>query len=267
MPNDLDKLQGTWHITSLETDGAKMRASQFSDATVVIAGSRFTSLGMGQTYEGTVELGRAKKLKTFDLVFTAGPKRGTRNLGIYALDGGRWKLCLATRGDKRPERFATKKDSGLALETLERRAVARAKTPRQSSPPHPEEPEAVSSAPATELEGQWAMVSGVFDGAAMDASMVKWCTRVTRGDITTVMAGPQVMVKARFTLDASAAPRAIDYVNLAGKTKGKSQAGVFDVDGATLRICIAEPGKPRPRDFASKPGDGRALTTWHRIDR
>ena len=56
MPNDLDKLQGTWHITSLETDGAKMRASQFSDATVVIAGSRFTSLGMGQTYEGTVEM-------------------------------------------------------------------------------------------------------------------------------------------------------------------------------------------------------------------
>src|SRR5438445_568434 len=77
MPNDLDKLQGTWHITSLETDGAKMRASQFSDATVVIAGSRFTSLGMGQTYEGTVELGRAKKLKTFDLVFTAGPKRAS----------------------------------------------------------------------------------------------------------------------------------------------------------------------------------------------
>jgi uncharacterized protein (TIGR03067 family) len=120
------------------------------------------------------------------------------------------------------------------------------------------------SGPATELEGEWAMTMAVFGGAPMDASMVAWCKRITRGNMTTVVAGPQTMLKATFALDRSASPPAIDYVNLHGPTKGKPQKGIFQLDGDVLHICMAPPGDPRPREFSSKKGDGRSFTTWKR---
>jgi len=49
MPSDLDRLQGTWNITSLETDGRKMPAPVFDGSSIVIKGKTFISLGMGGT--------------------------------------------------------------------------------------------------------------------------------------------------------------------------------------------------------------------------
>ena len=75
---------------------------------------------MGAAYEGRVEIDESAKPKAIDLVFTAGPEKGNRNVGIYKLAGHKWTLCLATRGELRPTKFATIAASGLALQTLER---------------------------------------------------------------------------------------------------------------------------------------------------
>ena len=259
MATDLDKLQGTWVVTSLQMDGRTMTAAGIDGAKIVIKGARFTSVAMGATYKGTVAVHSRTKPKSFDLVFTAGPERGNRNLGIYKLDENRWTICLATRGATRPARFATRAGSGIALEVLERGTGARrpVKAPARPEP-------AVSSAAATELEGEWTMVSGVLNGKPLTPDMVKWCRRITSGDVTSVVAGPQTMVKARFVLDRSANPRAIDYTNLEGASVGKTQAGIFNLSGDDLAICMSAPGKPRPADFGSKPGDGRSYTTWRR---
>lgn len=259
MATDLDKLQGTWTVTSLHMDGRKTTAAEIEGAKIVIKGARFTSVAMGATYKGTVTVHSRTTPKSFDLVFTAGPERGNSNLGIYKLDGDRWTICLATRGTTRPARFATRAGSGIALEVLERGAGA---SKPVKAPPAPER--ASSSAAATELEGEWTMVSGVLNGKPLTADMVKWCRRITRGDVTSVVAGPQTMVKARFVLDRSASPRAIEYTNLEGASAGKTQAGIFDLRGEDLAICMSAPGKSRPADFASKPGDGRSYTTWRR---
>ena len=133
MPTDLDKLQGAWHITSLETDGRKMAAEAVAGATIVIEGTSFTSAGMGATYEGTMKVDETKKPKTFDLLVTAGHAAGTRHLGIYKLDGKSWTMCLAARGKRRPEKFATKAGTGLMLETLERGRAARKTTKAKPS--------------------------------------------------------------------------------------------------------------------------------------
>ena len=106
------------------------------------------------------------------------------------------------------------------------------------------------------------MVACVLNGAALGQDMVRWCRRITRGDVTSVVAGPQVMLKARFTLDHSKTPPVVDYINLEGTNKGKSQAGIFELSGDTLSICMAAPGRPRPAGFSSKAGDGRSYTTW-----
>jgi uncharacterized protein (TIGR03067 family) len=274
MPTDLDKLQGTWNVRSLETDGQKMPATAFNEARIVIEGNKFASLGMGATYEGAVQLDPASKPKAFDLLFTAGHAKGHRNLGIYKLAGDTWTICFATRGNKRPEKFATAPGTDFALETLERgeatRKSGKKKSPRVSSrgiadTTKTAQHETAASGPVTGLEGEWAMVSAVLNGVAMNQVMVKWCQRITRGNITKVVAGPQVFVNARFTLDNSKKPQVIDYLNLEGASKGKSQAGIFELIGASLKICMSAPGHPRPADFSSKPGDGRSYTTWRLV--
>ena len=78
-------------------------------------------------------------------------------------------------------------------------------------------------------------------------------------------AGPQVMLHVEFSHDASQSPKAVDYVNLAGKHKGKTQHGIYELDGPVLTVCMAAPGKPRPAEFQSIPGEDATLTTWKRL--
>jgi uncharacterized protein (TIGR03067 family) len=277
MSREIDALQGSWTITALENDGAEMPSSAFIGAGITIDGDRFTSTGMGGTYEGTVVIDETKKPKTLDLIFTHGHAAGTRNVGIYTLDGGRWTICLATRGNRRPRAFATRPDMGLALETLERaitsgsanrkrRSGAKGKVGASPASVHASSPALRTSKPptgaTTAWEGEWAMVSGIFNGVPMAESMVTWVKRVTRGDVTEVVAGPQTMLRARFTLDDARHPHVVEYTNLAGPNKGKAQTGIADMTGDTLRICMAAPGRPRPDGFSSTPGDGRSFTTW-----
>jgi uncharacterized protein (TIGR03067 family) len=258
MPTDLERLQGTWTVTSLEMDGQMMDSAD--GAHIVIKKDAFKSVGMGATYEGVVEIDERKKPKSFDLKFTKGAEKGNRNLGIYKLDDDVWTICLATRGERRPRKFLTESGSGIALETLVRGRPSKTKAkPSSKASALPQNP---TDASPTEIEGEWVMVSAVFNGAAMEDSMVKWCKRVTTGNVTTVLAGPQTMLKASFTLQE---PNLIDYVNLAGAAKGKAQAGIYQLSGDVLKICMSAPGDPRPTDFASARGDRRSYTVWRRV--
>jgi uncharacterized protein (TIGR03067 family) len=271
MPSDLEKLQGVWNIISFEADGRKMAPGAFGGSTIVIEGNAFTSAGMGAAYEGTMELDQTRKPKTFDLLVTAGYAAGTRHLGIYKIDGQKWTICLAARGKTRPETFATRIGTGLVLETLKRGGSVR-KTTKAKSQAKPAagslakdtdaEVEITPSGAATVLEGEWEMMAGVFNGAVMAENMVKWCRRITRGNVTSVVAGPQVMLKATFTVNDASNPHAIDYVSLEGANAGKPQAGIVELNGHVLSICMSAPGNPRPLEFASKAGDGRSYTTW-----
>jgi len=268
MPQDLSKLQGTWFIKSLEADGQKMEGIAASGAKIIVKGDKFISLGMGAEYEGKVTINEKAKPKSFDLLFTKGHAKGTLNLGIYKLTNDQWTICLATRGTTRPKKFATAAQTGLALEVLVRdigkSKVAKNETaqPAKKSAKENHALQPSASGPATALEGEWDMVSAVFNGAPLNDEMVKWCKRITRGNVTTVMAGPSTMLKASFTLDTSKRPHTIEYMNLAGAGKGKPQSGIVELSGADLKICMSASGNPRPTDFSSKSGDGRSYTTW-----
>lgn len=258
MSQDLDLLQGTWNVTTLEADGAAVPDSMLSDARVVIEGNRFTSTGMGAVYQGTLQLDTASRPARIDMMFDAGPEKGNTNLGIYQLEGNSWKLCLATRGTVRPASFASTPGSGFAVETLVRGTAAKSKLLKKSAAaPAP-------AGPPTEFEGEWKLVSGTMDGKEMEASVVQWVKRVTQGNQTTVLAGPQTMLKVEFTFDPSQSPQSIDYFSLAGPNKGKSQLGIYKRDGDILTFCVAPPGAARPAAFVSVPGDERTLTAWKR---
>ena len=244
MPNDLAKLQGAWTLTALRMDGRDMPAS----GGIEIDGDRFQSLGMGAEYSGTVEIDETKKPARFDLIFTAGPEAGNRNLGIYRLNGDSWTLCLNMTGQSRPRTFSAAPGSGNALEVFTRGAVAA----------EPDEPHAAVG--EGELVGEWEMQAAFQSGQPLDASMVKTGRRVTSATHTTTYFGKQVFMKATYTTDPSQSPKTIDLVLGSGKT----QLGIYDIEGDIMKICFTPPGHPRPTSFDSS--GSRIYAIWKRVD-
>jgi uncharacterized protein (TIGR03067 family) len=114
------------------------------------------------------------------------------------------------------------------------------------------------------MQGEWTMTSGTADGYALPDEMLRDFKRVCKGDeVTTTMAG-RVFMKATIKIDPAKKPKTIDYVVSEGDTKGKTQLGIYELDGDTFKSCFAAPGADRPTDFTSKPGDGRTSTVWKR---
>ena len=263
MSQDLDLLQGTWTITTLEVDGQALPETLLANARIEIQGDRFVSTGMGAKYAGALVLDAAKRPRRLDMKFDTGPEKGNTNLCIYELDGESLKLCIATRGTVRPPSFASPAGSGFALETLSR-GGDRVAPGRGTHPAKRAAVEKHHDGPTTELEGEWQLVSGIMGGKPMDDETVAWVKRVTRGRRTTVSAGPQVMMEFEFTYDETKSPKAIDYSHSAGANKGKQQLGVYELAGGQLTILMSAPGGLRPTRVDAVPGKGGTLTVWRR---
>jgi uncharacterized protein (TIGR03067 family) len=267
---DLEKLQGNWALTQMEMDGMRMPGSYVAGARIVVEGETFTSLGMGAVYKGTMAIDSTKSPRTLDMTFTEGPERGNTSLAIYEVDGDTWKLCLGLTGKERPQAFSTAPGSGHVLETLERQAGAAGENAAGKPTGETREQKATASgkeAPddkgdVARFAGEWSAVSLVLSGQALPADFLKGFKRVVQGNETTVLNGGQMILKATFTVDASKAPRTIDYTITQGPDKGKMQLGIYEFAGETVKVCLSAPGSDRPTEFASQPGDGRTFGVW-----
>jgi uncharacterized protein (TIGR03067 family) len=233
---DLEKLQGTWKIVSLKTEGASVSPEIVGTMSIVISGSHFTTSGMGDTDDGTLDVDAAASPKTLAIHFTSGPEKGNTSYAIYVLDGDHWRMCLNMHG-ARPTEFAADRGMGNILEELQRVAVS-------------------------DLEGEWSMVSGTSDGRPLPAGYVRMGKRVVSGNEMTVTFGSELYSKATFTVDRSKSPIAIDIQNSGGAYAGKLQYGIYERNGKTLKLSIAAPGRDRPADFNTSPGDGRSVVVW-----
>ena len=245
MGRDLDGLQGIWNIVSLELDGQQMSGG---GARIVVAGKRFTTSAMGAAYTGTVAVHQTTNPKSFELHFEEGPEKGNTSLGIYELAGDRWKICLTTRGCERPREFAAPPGTGIALEILERGVAS--ETPAASVLP--------AGDGAADLAGVWTAVSLVRDGEALPASMLQYGKRTATAKDVTVQFGPQKVLKAKYAVDRSRTPMTMDYVLADGRT----QHGIWALEGGRLTTCFGSPGQARPADFETASGDGRTLAVW-----
>lgn len=116
----------------------------------------------------------------------------------------------------------------------------------------------------TQLQGEWSMLSGSADGQPMPEQMLKQMKRICKGDETTTMMAGQVYFTAKIIINPSKTPKTIDYHMTEGVTKGKTQLGIYELDGDTFKSCFAKPGAERPIDFTSKLGDGRTVSVWKR---
>jgi uncharacterized protein (TIGR03067 family) len=115
-----------------------------------------------------------------------------------------------------------------------------------------------------QLQGEWTMVSGERDGHAFPADFMKGSKRVAKGDEITVTLQGQLFMSAKITLDPAKTPKAIDYSITGGPYAGKTQLGIYQLDGDTVKFCFSTPGGERPDGFTTRRNSGRTVTTWRR---
>jgi uncharacterized protein (TIGR03067 family) len=120
----------------------------------------------------------------------------------------------------------------------------------------------------TKMQGTWRLESGEFDGKKMSDFMTKNVTRKISGDKYEVTRGGKPVGKGTMAVDPTKSPKTVDAEIIAAGEENKKPAkalGIYELDGDTMRTCLAEPGKDRPTEFSAKAGDGHRLVIWKRV--
>jgi uncharacterized protein (TIGR03067 family) len=117
---EIENLQGVWRTISVEVDGSPVAHHHFENATLVIAGDRFTLRNPVPDADQTTEGG-------FRVDATTVPKRLLLTLDtgqiieeIYEVDRDTLKVCYPTRQGSRPSSFISFPQSGLSVVIYER---------------------------------------------------------------------------------------------------------------------------------------------------
>ena len=114
------------------------------------------------------------------------------------------------------------------------------------------------------LQGTWVMAELEVEGKVVPEEKLKGTTLTIKGDKYIVTVKGRVH-ETTFKLDAGQKPKAIDTYFPAGTDAPKLSKGIYEVDGATFKLCRHQaPGKDRPVQFGSWPNTGLFVVTWKR---
>jgi len=115
------------------------------------------------------------------------------------------------------------------------------------------------------FSGTWRAVSAVIDGKELSKDEAGKITLTVNGEKYTYKGASGEAVEGTHKLDPARKPRELDAVRSRGKGKGETVRAIYELSGDTYKVCLAAPGKPRPREFASKPGSGHRLLVFKRV--
>jgi uncharacterized protein (TIGR03067 family) len=127
--DDSKRLQGSWKVVALETDGKEAPPEELKGMRWSFKGSELQIADSGEKSDeksggkSSVKLDSSKTPKYIDLVVADGPQKGKTMQGIFKFEKDRLVVCLRGLEDAkqgRPKEFMTEADSALGMITLER---------------------------------------------------------------------------------------------------------------------------------------------------
>ncbi len=116
------------------------------------------------------------------------------------------------------------------------------------------------------LAGTWGTLSFVNDGKKLGDEEAKGHTVTYDADGKyQALNDGKVVFSGTFKVDPAKKPKTIDVTESPkGDDKAKIFLGIYEIDGDTLKVCFAPPGKERPTEFSSKTGSGHLLSARKR---
>jgi RNA polymerase sigma factor (sigma-70 family) len=177
-------------------------------------------------------------------------------LGMIALGGG--LLTYHHSAAAQPGRAANPMDE-KDVEGKTRKGEGDGKDRKASQPAKPKE----ADTDTDRFQGSWTLVSEEQDGKPQPAPEQKKIYTFAGDKLRLTIEGgdlPEPITdKSGFRLSPTKKPKEID--GLADAKTGMK--GIYLLDGDTLKICIALPGKDRPTEFLSRQGN--CLMTLQRV--
>jgi uncharacterized protein (TIGR03067 family) len=104
------------------------------------------------------------------------------------------------------------------------------------------------------IQGSWKIVSITQDGEKEPDESVQGGRIEFSEAGYTVRANDQIGEQGTQSLDSTKQPKTIDFKITRGHDKGKTQLGIYQLEGDQLRLCFSDPGAiDRPKQFTSTP--------------
>jgi len=113
-------------------------------------------------------------------------------------------------------------------------------------------------------EGTWSVTSSIYDGQPASEDLVRSIKRIVEGDHAVWERDGKRFAGTTIELDPAREPKSIDVIPDGGRNRGERVLGIYKLDGDKLTICMADPGKPRPKAFQADKGSGCTLRTFTR---
>jgi uncharacterized protein (TIGR03067 family) len=115
------------------------------------------------------------------------------------------------------------------------------------------------------LQGTWRLTAQEHGGKKSTAKEIANLTLEVSKSRFTSRDGDDVKEEAELSrLDSSAKPAELDLKITAGPDRDKVVKGVWKLDRDELTVCIAEPGRERPKEFKGAEGTGHTLLVFRR---
>jgi uncharacterized protein (TIGR03067 family) len=103
------------------------------------------------------------------------------------------------------------------------------------------------------LQGTWKLVSLEAGGQPAPPEIVARLRLVFRNDTVTLTPGEPGFTNYTFKVDPTTRPPSFDMTPADGKHKGKTNKGIYSLNGDDLKICFNR-DKARPREMNTKSG-------------
>jgi uncharacterized protein (TIGR03067 family) len=114
------------------------------------------------------------------------------------------------------------------------------------------------------LQGTWVGVEAERGGKNAGAEEIKDLKITVRGDRITLGGRGAGNREYAFKLDPTQKPKTIDMTGQDGPEQGKTFRGIYSLEGDTLKLCLDDPDKERPTEFATKAGTTSLLAVLRR---
>jgi uncharacterized protein (TIGR03067 family) len=114
------------------------------------------------------------------------------------------------------------------------------------------------------LEGAWSFARLEVDGVLVPPGALLASRILIDGDRFRTES-PEATYEGVFNIDVESDPHGIDIEFVEGPEAGNWNYGIFRLNGDQLEICLDMNGRPRPEQFATSAGSGRACEILKRV--